>query len=533
MQLNKCTIGRTQILSDFCLNSKNKLTMLTRKMPYWLTALVILISLPLLLPFLYVALRSYDVGWARTVELLFRPRMWDLLSNTLLLMVCVTAVSIILGLICAFLCERCHFFGKPFFRVAMTLPLCMPAFVSCFTWISLTFRVEGFWGTIMIMSLTSFPLAYLPIEATLKRMDRSLEEVSLSLGKNRRQTFFYAIFPQLKPAIGSSILLIALHMLVEFGAVSILNYQTFTTAIFQEYEMSFNNSTAALLSAVLMCICGIVVLAESFFRGQAKLFHSGKGVVRPYPVKTLPMRWQIPVVLFLTTIFVLSIVIPFGMLVYWLIVGSSSYHIYDFKEFFEAFSHSLIISALGAILTVCCAFPLVWAAIRYRTRLAVWIERLPYLLHAIPSLVIALSLIYFSINYASTIYQTFVVVVVAYFMLYLPMAQTTLRSALEQLPKNMEKVGQTLGRGHFYIFRTLIVPAMLPALTAAFALVFLNLMKELTATLLLTPNDVRTLSTSVWEYTSDAQYAAATPYAFMLVIFSGIPVFLLKKYAFK
>ena len=86
---------------------------------------------------------------------------------------------------------------------------------------------------------------------------------------------------------------------------------------------------------------------------------------------------------------------------------------------------------------------------------------------------------------------------------------------------------------NFYIFRTLVIPAMLPGIAAAFALVFLNLMKELTATLLLTPNDIKTLSTAVWEYTSDAQYAAATPYAIMLVLFSGIPVFLLKRYGFK
>ena len=79
----------------------------------------------------------------------------------------------------------------------------------------------------------------------------------------------------------------------------------------------------------------------------------------------------------------------------------------------------------------------------------------------------------------------------------------------------------------------LVIPAMLPGIAAAFALVFLNLMKELTATLLLTPNDIKTLSTAVWEYTSDAQYAAATPYAIMLVLFSGIPVFLLKRYGFK
>ncbi|MDU7786854.1 MAG: iron ABC transporter permease, partial [Aggregatibacter aphrophilus] len=128
---------------------------MNRNPPFWLTALIILISLPLILPFLYVVVRAVDVGWVRCIELLCRPRMWELLSNTLLLMVCVTTFSIILGTVCAFLLERYRFWGKPFFQVAMTLPLCIPAFVSCFTWISLTFRVEGFWGTIGIMTLSS------------------------------------------------------------------------------------------------------------------------------------------------------------------------------------------------------------------------------------------------------------------------------------------------------------------------------------------------------------------------------------------
>ena len=506
---------------------------MTRTPPLWLTIIILLIGLPLLLPFLYILFRAIEVGLDRSLELLIRPRMAELLSNTMLLMVCVTIGSIFLGTLCAFLLERYRFFGKSFFEVAMSLPLCIPAFVSCFTWISLTFRVEGFWGTIGIMTLSSFPLAYLPISATLKRLDRSLEEVSLSLGKSQTYTFWYAIFPQLKPAIGSSLLLIALHMLVDFGAVSILNYQTFTTAIFQEYEMSFNNSTAALLSAVLMAICSIIVLGETFFRGKQTLYNSGKGVTRPYPVKTLSFGKQCLTFGFFSSIFILSIGVPVIMLIYWLIVGTSLESAGDFSEFLSAFSNSFIISGLGALLTVVCALPLVWAAVRYRSKLTVWIDRLPYLLHAVPGLVIALSLIYFTINYANSLYQTFLVIIVAYFMLYLPMAQTTLRASLEQLSDNIEKVGQSLGRSPFYIFRTLTLPAMLPGIAAAFSLVFLNLMKELTATLLLTPNDIKTLSIAVWEYTSDAQYAAATPYALMLVLFSGIPVFLLKKYAFK
>ena len=134
---------------------------------------------------------------------------------------------------------------------------------------------------------------------------------------------------------------------------------------------------------------------------------------------------------------------------------------------------------------------MVWAAVRYRSKLTIWLDRIPYLLHAVPGLVIALSLVFFTINYAYSLYQTFAMVIVAYFMLYLPMAQTTLRSSLEQMSSNIEKVGQSLGRSNFYIFRTLVIPAMLPGIAAAFALVFLNLMKELTATLLLTPNDIK------------------------------------------
>ena len=237
--------------------------------------------------------------------------------------------------------------------------------------------------------------------------------------------------------------------------------------------------------------------------------------------------------MFFMTIFVLSIGVPISMLIYWLKVGNSIESTVDFGEFFTAFTNSLTISTLGATLTVICALPLVWAAVRYRSKLTIWLDRIPYLLHAVPGLVIALSLVFFTINYAYSLYQTFAMVVVAYFMLYLPMAQTTLRSSLEQMSDNIEKVGQSLGRSNFYIFRTLVIPAMLPGIAAAFALVFLNLMKELTATLLLTPNDIKTLSTAVWEYTSDAQYAAATPYAIMLVLFSGIPVFLLKRYGFK
>ncbi len=123
--------------------------------------------------------------------------------------------------------------------------------------------------------------------------------------------------------------------------------------------------------------------------------------------------------------------------------------------------------------------------------------------------------------------------VIAFFVLCLFLADTTLIASLEQLFDQIEKVGQSLWRSPFYIFRTLTLPAILPGVAAAFALVFLNLMKELTATLLLTSNDIKTLSIAVWEHTSDSQLCCRNPLYVNARSFSGIPVFLLKKYAFK
>lgn len=503
-----------------------------RNPPLWLKIVVIAVSLPMLLPFVYVLLRSSDVGWSRAIELVFRERVWLLFGNTVLLLTLVTSFSMVLGTISAFALERYRIFGAAFFRVTSTLPLCIPAFVASFSWISLSFKMEGLLGSVLVMTMTSAPLAYLPVSAVLRRMDRSLEEVSLSLGRSRSHTFWHAIFPQLKPALGSSFLLIALHMLIEFGAVSILNYPTFTTAIYQEYDMSFDNASAALLSLVLVILCLIVVSSEMLFRGKDYLAREGKGVARQLAPRALSKRAHLLFLLFFSLQFILAIGIPILMVSYWIYMGTSLQTAFYWTEFFKSLGLSLSVSGLGAAISVFAAMPLVWCAVRYRSLLTLWIDRLPFLLHAMPGIVIALALTYFSINYAYPVYQTFIPVLVAYLMLFLPMAQTTLHSSLNLIPSNLENVGKSLGRSDFFVYRTLVLPAILPGVTAAFALVFLNLMKELTATLVLTPTEVQTMAVSVWELTADGRYAAVAPYAAALILFSGIPVYLLRKYGF-
>lgn len=504
-----------------------------RRLPLWLSLPVFGISILMLLPPAYIVLRSSDVGLDRAIELIFRERVWTLLSNTMTLLVLVSVLAISIGTVSAFLLERYQIWGRSFFSVTITLPLCIPAFVSSFSWLSLSFWFTGLPGSVLVMTIVSIPFAYLPVSAVLRRMDRSIEEVSFSLGRHRHFTFWHVVFPQLRSALGSGFLLIALHLLVEFGAVSILNYQTFTTAIFQEYDMSFDNATAALLSLVLIVICLAFVMAEMSFRGNENIARQGKGVARQPALRELPSFLHGVTILFFVTQLVLGVIVPIVMVIYWSVIGTSLKASFDASEFFQSIALTMGISIAGALVTVIAAFPLVWCAVRYRNALTIWIDRLPFLLHAVPGIVIALALTYFSIRFARPLYQTLLPVILAYLMLFLPMAQTALKASLHLVPKHMEDVGRSLGRSNLFVFRTLVVPAILPGVAAAFSLVFLNMTKELTATLVLSPTTVRTMAVSIWELTLDGSYGAVGPYALVLIFFSGIPVFLVRKYAFR
>jgi iron(III) transport system permease protein len=504
-----------------------------RRPPWWLCLLVAGISAPMLIPPAYIILRSSDVGFDRAIALIFRERVWSLLGNTMTLLVLVSVLAICIGTASAFLLERYRIRGRRFFSITITLPLCIPAFVSSFSWVSLSFRFTGLPGSVLVMTMVSIPLAYLPVSAVLRRMDRSFEEVSFSLGRHRGFTFWHVVLPQLRSALGSGFLLIALHLLVEFGAVSILNYQTFTTAIFQEYDMSFDNATAALLSLVLVVICIVFVAGETSLRGHETVARQGKGVVRQPPLRKLPpLVHRLAVVFFLVQL-VLGVIVPVVMVIYWSVIGTSLQTSFDVLELVQSIGLTMVISVAGALITVLAALPLVWCAVRYRSPLTIWIDRLPFLLHAVPGIVIALALTYFSIWLARPVYQTLVPMILAYLMLFLPMAQTALKASLQLVPPHMEDVGRSLGRSDIFVFRTLLIPAIVPGIAAAFSLVFLSMTKELTATLVLSPTTVRTMAVSVWELTLDGSYGAVGPYALALILFSGIPVYLVRKYAFR
>lgn len=488
----------------------------------WLMLAALLSIGVVALPLVYIAIRTAQAGLAEVGAELLRPRTLDLLLNTLALATGVTLLSIGIGLGVAWCVERTDLPLRRFWRVAASLPLVLPAFVSSYAWASIGATFQNLAGAILVLALASYPLVYLPVAAALRGTDPAFEDVSRSLGVGPWRTFGRALLPQLMPALGGGALLVLTHMLAEFGALAFLRVQTFTTAIFESYELHFDSSAAAALSIVLMLLCVPPAWLEMRLRAGRRVARVGRGSARtPRLVALRGARLLLVLALFLL-LGLLSLGVPLGMLGYWLLTGSSAGG--GFAELWLAVRGSITFAGSGALLTSVLAIPLVLLAVRQRGRLAQLAERLPYVVHGLPGVVVALALVFLSLRIVPALYQSLLVLLLAYAILYLPLAQSSLRASIELLPPQIENIARSLGRRPHQVFFSVVLPNIAPGIGAALALMTLEMVRELTATLMLAPTGSITLATEVWSYTNDGEYAAAAPFAAMLVVLSILPV---------
>jgi iron(III) transport system permease protein len=479
-----------------------------------------------LLPLAFLVVQAQQSGWPTLERLLLRHTVAVLLWNSVRLAVLSTALCALIGVAGAWLAQPPPFPARRMWAVVLVLPLGIPDFVVGFGWVSLEPGLHGYLAAVMIMTLSLYPLVYLPVAAALNGIDPALEEVARSLGLSPWQTFRRVTLRQVWPAALGGCLLVTLGLLAEYGAFEIVQYQTFTVAIFTEFKLGFDAAAACALSLVLVLLSVAVLAGELVLAGRGRVWRSGAGARRMAPRVTLG-RWTAPVLAGLAALSVLALGVPVGSLVYWMLRGGST--TLPSASILADAAHTAELSGGAAAIATLLAVPVTALAIRRRNRLTVLIERLAYLPQALPGLVIALGLVAFSVRYVFSLYQSAFELIVAYAILFLPLAIVGVRSAMAQAPVRLEEVGRSLGRGPVAIWWRVTLPLIAPGLGAAFALVFISSTTELTATLLLHPTGVNTLATQFWAYTTDFSYGAAAPYAALMVAISAIPVYLLSR----
>ena len=491
-------------------------------------ALAVCVAALALLPLGYIVAATVDVGWAGIRELVFRPRVGELLWNTSRLVLGTVAVCAVLGVGAAWLVERSSVPGRRAWHVLLVAPLAVPAFVNSYAWISLLPGLDTYAGALLVVSLSYFPFVYLPVAATFRGLDPALEDTARGLGLSSWAVFRRVQLPQLRVALFGGSLLVALHLLAEFGALQMLRYPTFTTAIYDQYRATFNGAGATMLAGVLVVLCLALLLAELRLRGRHGYARTGAGAARPVrPVRLGALT--VPALAALAALVGLALVVPLVSLAYWMAAGASSG--LDGSALVATTGTTLALAAAAAAVATAMALPTGWLAVRARGRVATLLERSTYLGSAVPGIVVALALVTLSIRATPWLYQTVPVLLAAYAILFLPRAVVTVRAAVEQSPPVYDDVAASLGASAPDRLRRVTLPLLAPGIGAGAALIFLAVVTELTATLLLAPTGTTTLATAFWSASSALEYGAAAPYAVVMVLLSAPATVLLSRNA--
>jgi iron(III) transport system permease protein len=490
--------------------------------PIGLLAAGIAVSLLVLLPIAVTIVQAAQAGGRAAAALLVRPLVGELLLNTVGLMAVTALLSAVIGVGAAWCVERTMLPGRRAWGTLAVVPLAIPAFVTSYAWVSLSPNLQDFAGAVLVFTAAYYPLVYLPIAATLRGLDPVLEETARGLGYGPWKCFVRLVLPQLRPALYGGMLLVALHGLTEFGAFALLRFRTFTTEIYTQYRVGFNGPGASVLSGVLMLLCLALLFVELKVRGTASYGRIGPGTKRAPTLYDLGAS-SIVVLGAFAALVAVTIGVPIGMILYWLAhrgVAAVSPAEVSAGLLIHSAAASVGFGAAAAVLTTLLALPLGFLATRYRGPAVTLLERTAYLPQGLPGIVIALALVSLAIHAARGLYQTAALLIVAYAILFLPLALVSVRSALLQAQIGLEETARSLGLGWGETLRRVVLPLAAPGLGAAAALVFISVVGELTATLLLVPIGTETLATQVWADTSTLAFAAAAPYAALMLAIS-------------
>jgi iron(III) transport system permease protein len=470
----------------------------------------------------YLLVRVLGAGFESFVESIERTRTLELLANSLLLAIAVSLSAMLIGTLQAWIAVRSNLPGRKGFAVLAALPLAIPSYVAAYSWVAVIPGFSGFFAAWLLLTVGTAPLVYLSVSAALARFDSATEEVASSLGAGKFAVLRKVTWPNIKGATFSGGLLSALYVLSDFGAVSIVRYDTFTRAIYNAYRASFDRNLAATLALILVAVTVLVLVVESRSRGRKPI-----GTVIANRLNRIDLRvWKLPLVALLAGIASVSLVVPLASLTRWSIVGLPNT---DWQVVSEALFSSIYLSVSGGMLTALLAVAIALVVVRFKTRLGFVLERSVWLTHATPGIVVALSLVYFSNQVAPWIYQTLFLVLIAYVALFLPNALSAISIPLSQSPTSLDEVSASLGLTKLQTLRRVVLPIAGPGIFAATTLVILTVLKELPATLLLRPTGVETLATRLWTETGVAAFSTAAPYALLLVLLAGIPAWLLNR----
>ncbi|HEU5302866.1 MAG TPA: iron ABC transporter permease [Acidimicrobiia bacterium] len=492
-------------------------------------------------PLLYLTIRVSGLG-ADALDVLASDDALGPLLRTLLLATTVSGACAVLGTTLAWLVVRTDLPARRVLQVVLVLPLVIPSFVGAVA-LQAAFatgglldrtlgfgappRLEGFWAAFGVLTLLSYPYVFLPVAARLAMLPPSLEEAARSLGRSPREVFRTVVLPQARGAVAAGTLLTFLYCVSEFGAVSIVRFDTLTLRI--EATRLFDRTTSLTLSLLLAVVALAVVIAErrlSRRRTEVEATAGGRS-----SLQARLGAWRVPTLVLVALVPLVAVVAPVIVLAEWAARGDGSRlgGAGDVDALLGPVLNTAGVSLVTAVLAVAVVLPLAYLTVRHRSRIGGAVNAIVISGFALPGLVIALALVFWVLGtpVVGGLYQSFALLVFAYVVHFGAQAMRASQVAVGGLPRRVEDAARSLGAGRVRRFRTVELPLMAPGLAAGGGLVLLATMKELPATLLLAPIGFETLATRVWSATEAGSLARAGLASLVLVGLTAVLTWLL------
>jgi iron(III) transport system permease protein len=448
----------------------------------------------------------------------------EIVTNTVTLALVVATLSVAIGTLFASLIFSSNFRSRGLLLAISALPLAIPSYVFTYSWIAIWPSFRGFWAAVLVLTLSTMPYILLAAFAALRRIDKVQIDVARSLGCNRFQVFTRVILPQIRNSIAASTLLVVLYVFSDFGAVSLLGVDTFTRAIQNLYRASFDRESAALLGLILVFFATLLIIGEErvqrrtvIARSTARIKEEISLITKPGP-KTLAYLLMIGYAL-------LALAVPIYVLSSRMM---RNFQGIDFEALASATFNTIIVASLGAVIAILFALPLAWTIITSKSRLGLITEKVVLVTHALPGVVLGLSLVAFSAQF-SWLYQSIALLAFAYALLFLAKGVGATRTSIERVPLGLKEVATTLGVSPFNVIRRITIPLAAPGIGVGFLLILLTAMKELPATLMLRPTGFDTLAIEIWTAASINRFNEAAPYALVLILIAALPTFILSR----
>ncbi len=522
------------------------------------TLIAILLAIPVA-----VVLANVFVPGQGTWSHLVATVLPEYVANTLLLLAGVSVMVIFGGVATAWLVTMCRFPGQRVFEWALVLPLAMPAYIMAYaytdflqftgplqTWLrEMTgWRAREYWfpeirsvgGAIVMLGLVLYPYVYLVVRAAFLEQSIGIIEVGRSLGYGPWRSFFRIALPLARPAIAAGTALALMETLADFGTVAYFAVPTFTTGIYRAWLSLGDRVAAAQLSALLLGFVVAVLLAEHLSRGRAR-FHSPSARKRPvrYQLHGAP---AFTAVLICCVPLVLGFALPCGLLLHMALGGGDA----QFgSRFVRLTLNSFTLAGVTAVTGVVLALVMAYALRLHPRPLTRAANRLAGLGYAVPGAVIAIGVLvpvaqldnafdawmrsHFGVSTGLLLTGSITALVYAYLVRFLAIALHTVEAGLTKITPSMDEAARSFGVGPLGSLIKVHGPLMRGSLLTAALLVFVDVMKELPATLVMRPFNFDTLAVQAYNLAADERLAEASTSALAIVAVSVLPLIILSR----